>query len=253
MPGRDGVAVDAEDATERRVHDHRFPGVDIALTEFPQREDQREQVQAFLDDSLLATLCVEPTEGSTVPILVSLDNVGAGHSFPSGATSDRRVWVEVEAFRGDERVWSSGAVEPGEPLKDHLASDPGVWSLFTEMQTEEGEMTHRFWEAASLEGTSKLLQAHTTLDPRDPAYVQTVQFESYLARGEGIDRVRMAVHIRPLPLDLVDELIADGWLSAAIREEVPTFTLAPTVLEWTPDVPVNSGNLACVPRVPPQR
>ena len=251
MPGEDGVAAEVEGVELRRVHDHRFVGVDIALTAFPEREDQRAAVQEFLDDTLAATLCVEPPEGSSTTVVVSLDNVASGHFFPSGATSDRRVWVEVEAFEGDQRIWASGDVGLTESVKDYLARAPEApWTLYSTLLTAQGEPTHKFWEAADID-YGGLLEVHTTLDTSSPDYVRTVQFQPFVVRGGMPDRIRMAVKIRPLPLDLADELVAEGRLDPAVRDAIPTFTLAPTVLEWTPEVPVNQAGLACVPTAPP--
>ncbi len=233
LRGRDGVAAQVRGAPARRVHAHTMEGVDVALRPFPEREAQRELVQEFLDDSLWASLCVLPATGSTTPVVVSLDNVASGHSFPSGATSDRRVWVEIEAFVGGERIWSS---------ED--------WTIHSTLFDPDGQATHRFWEAAAID-ESALLLTHTTLDPADPNYVQTAQSRNFLVTGGVPDRIRMAVHVRPMPLELLDELVEGGWLDAAVRDAMPTFTLLPTVLEWTPDVAVNAGNLSCVPKPRP--
>ena len=250
MQGRDGVAAEAEGVPLRRVHDHRFPGVDVALTEFPEREDQLEAVQELLDDSIAASLCVDPPEGDGATVVVALDNVAAGHFFPSGATSDRRVWVELEAFEKGERIWSSGLIADDESVKEHLetAVEP-PWAIYSTLLTEQGEPTHHFWEAADID-YGGLLEVHTTLDPSDPDYVRTVQFRPFQV-PRSPDRIRMALKVRALPLDLVDELIAEERLDSAIRDEIPTFTLAPTVLEWTTEVPVDASGLACVPQAPP--
>lgn len=251
MQGSNGIAAHVEGAPLRRIHDHSFPGVDVALTEFPRRPEQRALVEAFLNDAIVANLCVQPSDGPTTPVIVALDNVASGHSFPSGATADRRVWVQIEAFAGEERLWASGTVAEGQPFEafTEQATEP-VWALHSTLLDGTGAPTHRFWEAADID-ESGLLRVHTTLDPSDPDYIRTVQFRNFLVEGTGIDRIRMAVKVRPFPLDFVDELIDGGWLDPAVRSELPTFTLSPTVLEWTPEVPVNSGNLACVPEPPP--
>ncbi|MEO0602401.1 MAG: hypothetical protein AAF211_13245, partial [Myxococcota bacterium] len=248
MQGGDGVAAQVRQAAPRRVHHHAMPGVDVALTDFPERDDQRALVQEFLDDTLSAALCVLPTEGATTAVVVSLDNVASGHSFPSGATSDRRIWVEVEAFVGEERIWSSGSVPEGQSV-EAFAAEPGhddVWRVHSTLLDVDGSPTPFFWDAAAID-ESPLLRTHTTLDPNDPAYIQTAQSRNFLVTGGVPDRIRMAVHVRPMPLDLLDELVEGGWLDRAVRDALPTFTLAPTQLEWTPDVAVNAGNLACVP------
>ena len=58
-------------------HHHEFPGVDVALTDFPanepQNDVQRAEVQGFLDQALVVELCVGTKIGGT--ILVGIDNV----------------------------------------------------------------------------------------------------------------------------------------------------------------------------------
>jgi hypothetical protein len=43
------------------------------------------------------------------------------------------------------------------------------------------------------------------------------------------------VHVRPIPFELVDELAEDG-LDPAVKQRIPTWVPASTVMEWTPDV-----------------
>lgn len=230
MPSREEPVARVPEAPVRRRHNHAFPGVDIALTDFPAREEQRAQVQRFLDVTLLAKLCVEDTGGLT-EITVDLENLGAGHAFPSGATQDRRAWVEVRAFLGEEELYSSGVVEDGQPL--FAIDDPDLWFLGHRMYDENGALTHNFWEAHRYEG--ELLPAPTTRFPFEPGYVETHIIRRYVIGGLPPDRVTMRVRMRPMGLDVLDDLIASGDLDPAIRDEMPTFDLRSTQLEWRRD------------------
>src|SRR5262249_47384690 len=58
MTGSDGLAAEAEGTVVRNVHAHDFPAVDVALTDFPEKEAQRTGVQSSLDTVLQAALCV---------------------------------------------------------------------------------------------------------------------------------------------------------------------------------------------------
>lgn len=250
MQGRDGLAADAEGVKLRRVHDHSMAGVDVALTPFPQAEAQRAAVQELLDDTVSAYLCAsEPVSGSTLAV-VTLENVAAGHLFPSGATADRRAWVELTAWVGGEVAWSSGR-QPADGAIGLVTDeqDPDLWRMWSTLLDERGEPTHRFWEAADLD-PGGLLPVQPSVDPSDPAFVPTHVTKNYLVRAAP-DRITMAVHVEPIGREILDELVASGDLDPAIRDAIPTFTLGPTVLEWTPDLPVNSGSLACVPEPPP--
>ena len=97
------------DSPLRRVHDHTMPGVDVALTPFPEREEQRRLVEEALAGTVQSALCVLP-QGANSRLQLVLDNGGAGHGFPSGATSDRRFWAEVLAEQGGVPLYSSGVV-----------------------------------------------------------------------------------------------------------------------------------------------
>lgn len=227
MPGRDEPVARVPGAPVRRRHGHAFPGVDVALTDFPERESQRAQVERFLDFSLAAKLCVEDSGGLT-EVTVDLENLAAGHAFPSGATQDRRVWVEVRAFVGDEEVYSSGVVADDEALD---LDDPDLWFLGQRMYAEDGSPTHNFWEAHRLEG--ELLPAPTTRFPFEPNYVETHVIRRYVIGGLPPDRVTMRVRMRPMGFDVLDDLIATGDLDPAVRDEMPTYDLRSTVIEWT--------------------
>lgn len=252
MRGSDGLAAEAEGVVLREVHDHAMPAVDLALLDdWPEKEAQRAMVQESLDDTVNAFLCVGPTSGDTTLAVVTLENVAAGHAFPSGATFDRRVWVELTAWQGDAVLWSSGRWADDRALDTVTdAEDPDLWRIWSRMLDADGEKTHFMWDAVALD-PGPLLPVQTTLDPADPAWVQTHRSKSYLMRGGTPDRVTMAVKLRSFPLELVDELVASGDLDPVYRERIPTFTLAPTVLEWTPAVPAGDQGLGCVPGEPP--
>jgi hypothetical protein len=236
LPGKEGLAAEADGVKLRRVHDHSMPGVDVALTPWPEAATQQALVQELLDDSLNAFLCVSPPGDPTL-VVVTLENVAAGHMFPSGATADRRVWVELVAYAGDQEIWRSG-------------EDTDQWQIWSTLLDEAGEPTHKFWEAADID-SSALLPVQTTLDVEDPAYVSTHVSHNFLVRGGLPDRITAEVRVQPIGLEILDELVASGDLDPAVRDAMPTFTLAPTRLEWTPAVPINAGSLACVPQPPP--
>jgi hypothetical protein len=235
MNGRNGLAADAPGVGIRRVHDHSMPGVDIALTSFPEIETQREQVEASLDTSLAAQLCV--TLAGNLWADIQLDNVAVGHGWPSGASHDRRAWVEVVGYAGEDIVYESGRVEDGVALKE--VANPDLWYFHDDVFDEDGTPAHMFWEISRF-------VTHQIPAPKS----QTDQ-NSHLQRTYRIppnaDRVTMRVRIRPMGLDVIDDLIESKDLDAGIRQQIPTFTLASTALEWTLEM-----RDACV-RVPKQR
>jgi hypothetical protein len=256
MNRRAGTA--AADSGARKVHDHGFPGVDVALqpfpAEFPEEQDrQRALVQELLDDTVAAYLCVAPAASDDASSLavVTLENVAAGHHFPSGATADRRVWVELSAWRGSELLFQTGVAPDAQTPIGAVSTedDPDLWRIWSTLLDAEGAPTSDLWNAAALvPGPS--LPAPTTLDPNSPAWLDTHVPKSFLFWGVP-DRVEVAVKVEPIGRELLDELVASGDLDPAVRDAMPTFTLGPTAVTWTADVPVNSGSLACVPQPPP--
>jgi len=79
---------------------------------------------------------------------------------------------------------------------------------------------------------SALLPASDVLSPQGDA--STWRARRYSAEGT-VDRVSTVLHLRPMGLDILDDLIESGDLDPVIRDRMPRFEVAPTVLEWTPE------------------
>jgi hypothetical protein len=237
MDGRDGVAATVPNAPPRRVHAHAWPGVDVALTDFPNAEAQRAAVQLRLDTTLLPQLCVL-SDATLVDLQVSLENIAAGHAFPSGAAQDRRVWVEVVARRNGAVVFQSGVAEAGEDVT-HLG-DPNLWLIRDRLFDADGVPTHLFWAAATYE--TNLLPPPTARTPADPGWTQIHRTRSYsYLSSEKPDTVELRVHVQPVGVDVLRDLVATGYLDAAVVDRMPTFTLAAGSLTWRA-----SDGVACV-------
>ncbi|MEZ4317656.1 MAG: multiheme c-type cytochrome [Myxococcota bacterium] len=217
---------------ERRRHEHTWPAVDVALTDFPERDTQRALVQAELDSVLNPQLCVsiDPVGGDAT-LTVDLENLAAGHSFPSGAAADRRVWVEVIAYQDGQEVYASGKVPDGVSVAE--AGGPDVWEIRDWHADERGQETHFFWEVEQVR--SELLPGPTARLPDDPNWTETHRIRTYTVEEAAPDRVTMKVRLRPFGLDIFDS-IADEGLDPALRSAIPTFELAGASLEWTADL-----------------
>jgi hypothetical protein len=229
----------------RRAHSHRFPGVDLALTPFPDAEAQRRAVADFLNTTLQSALCVRGV-GSSSKIEVILDNVAAGHRFPSGAAQDRRLWVEVTAYAEGVAIYESGKVAPGTAVTTLL--DPDLWLIRDCLFDADGREVHMFWEARAYE--SNLLPAQVTFTRSDPRYYQTHVFQTY-PRAPGLylprfpDRVSMSVYLEPFGLDVFDDLVASGDIEAGasarqLRDALARRQVGET-LEWTAETATESG------------
>ena len=235
MPGRPGVIADVPGAPERRIHDHSMPGVDVALTDaWPEIDSQRAGIERDLKRVVAATLCVQPGELGP-EIVVILDNVLAGHSFPSGVTHARRAWVELVALDGEAPVLISGVVEDDEPIAE--LEDDNLWLMRSRIFDDAGTEVHFSWRARTMETT--MLPAGVTSDPSDPRFNHAVQRRYPLPILPS--RVRMRVQMRPIGLEMFDEIIASGDLDPTVMENVPTLTLEGTEIEWT-----EADGLGCV-------
>lgn len=249
MPGRTDRIADVSGAPIRRHHDHSMPGVDVALTPFPDQGPQRALVQRELDTMIVAELCVVPRSGGA-EVEVYLENLTAGHSVPSGASHDRRLWVELVAEAGGETLYSSGVVGDGEPVK-HLV-DPDLWLIGETGYDAEGRVAHMFWDIARLEGEQ--LPSPTLTPPGAPGYRNPHVGRRYVVIGEVPDRVDLRLRMRPIGLEVLDDLVASGDLDPAIRDAMPTFDLAATTMTWTMEAatmritPLAGREAWCVPQ-----
>lgn len=227
MTGKDGAASTTYPNVLRRVHAHSFPAVDVALTPWPEMEAQKQAIQKELDPTLQAELCAAPKPGF-FQIDVTLDNLSAGHSFPSGAAQDRRAWLELIAYTGNQIVFQTGVTPETEPVT--ALNDPNLWLLRDWMHDEMGNEVHMFWEAKAT--VSELLEQGKTADPAKPGFFHA-KTRTFKITGAVPDRIVMRVRIQPIGLDVLDKLIGSGDLSSEFRAKMPVFDLAGTKLEWT--------------------
>jgi hypothetical protein len=205
--------------------DHSFPGIDVALTDWPGKAEQRAAIDLFLKASVNPKLCFNP-DGTG--FTYSLDNVGVGHKIPSGAAQDRRAWAEVIAYdANDNMVYSSGIVPDG---VDPDSSDPELFRMWDDIFDEQGQPTHMFWDVASHDD-STLLKPATTLCSTESEFYHATTFEYPQQNPLDVARITARMLIRPLSYELLNELGIDP----AIQAEMPTFELGGTVVEWTPE------------------
>jgi hypothetical protein len=238
-------AADAPGVFARRTHDHSFPAVDVPLTGAP-NDALKGAVQSFLDTALQSAVCVRGA-GAVTDLRVILDNVAAGHGFPSGSAQDRRAWVEVAAYAGGARIYSSGAVPDGTSVTE--LDDPDVWAMYDCLFDESGAPTHDFWAATDYE--TNLLPGQATFDQTDPRYYQSHVVQKYPRADDGLlsaypDRVTVSLKLAPFGLDVFDDLVASGdlvdtdtYTVSELRDALASYTLGKE-LEWTPDTAAKS-------------
>ena len=224
------AAVDG--APIRRTHNHMFPAVDTALTDWPDKPAMATAVQAELDKTLQSAVCVQKI-GAGAQLSVILDNVAGGHGFPSGAALDRRLWVEVIAKKDGQVVYQTGAVPDGVVVDD--GKDPDLWLMRECAYDADDKLVHMFWQVTSV--LSNALPVQLTFNQSDPRFYQSHIRATFPANGGALptmpDEVAIRVRLQPIGRDVLDDLLASGDLTAALRDAMPTWQVGKTLV-WTP-------------------
>jgi hypothetical protein len=241
----------------RNLHEHLFPGVDVAFARFPDTgnaaEDEflesrhRQRIQYFLNSTVhVKEICVHIVNVDQTRITVMLENVGAGHLWPSGASHDRRAWVEVKAYVDGQAtpVYESGAIADDEDITSREGRDPDLWLFRDKLSGVGDKEPHMFWDVT--DAKSYALPVAVTLVPTDPRYFANHVSRTYpLSKTATIGappdparlRVTVRVRLQAMGFDVLDDLIASGHLDPAIRAKMPIFSLYPNaVLANKPEV-----------------
>jgi hypothetical protein len=163
---------------------------------------------------------------------VTLENVGAGHAFPSGATHDRRAWVEVKAYApgATDPVYVSGV--GADDFEPDPAFDPDLWELREVARDADGEETDVFWRIASLDEPSRAIPPAASNDPSSPDFyrshvTRTFPFAAGTSIDAAIERVTVRVRLRAFPRRLLEELVARELLDPEVPSRIPTLDLLP--------------------------
>jgi hypothetical protein len=231
-------------------HDHSLPAIDQAMTPFPNMDAQAAGVQTILDGAIKIVgptpvagppasggICLDPPG----TLSVRTDNITAGHMFPSGASQDRRVWVEVIAYDASgTKIFSSGEVgdtqDPEDLHEPELdCANPqgfqcsGFWDRMTK---DDGTPAHFFWDVRNEQ--SFLIKPAITTVSSDPAFDHstTVKFNLSTIYPQ-IDKITARVRTRPFPYAVLDELVASGDLDPALATNLKTLESAGATATWT--------------------
>jgi hypothetical protein len=250
MAASDGLAAETPPYKMRRVHDHTLAAVDLAIEPFPaassgaqslpQNQTQQIAAQAFLDTAVQSTLCLNP---ATRRLQLTLDNAGAsGHSWPSGATPDRRAWIELTAYQGGQVIYASGNTDAvgtfpsALPLEDS-SPDPDLWLIRDCIFDAAGNPLTLFWQTALLAKSNQLpgLLIQNVMDPTTYQAHFMREFPSTGALAVLPDHVTVNVHLQAIGDDVLDSLVASQDLDPSVPPQIARYTLgggAP--LDWTP-------------------
>jgi len=216
----------------RKLHAHDFPAVDVPVTAFPEADSQRAQAQALLDQVIQPTLCVDNISNS---LTLTLENVTAGHSFPSGATPDRRAWIELTAYAQGEVIYSSGT-DSAKPLED--SADPDLWLMRDCLFDDAGKELRMFWQASAI-GMDSAVPGSVIQNLMDPtSFNKSHPKKRYPDSGalpKTPDHVTVKVHLQAIGDDVLQDLVQTGDLDSTIPPLVARYTLGgAAALDWTP-------------------
>jgi nitrate/TMAO reductase-like tetraheme cytochrome c subunit len=251
MVASDGAVSTTTPSKIRRVHSHLLAGVDLAAGDFPAAdassgaapENARQQAaaQSLLDTAVQETLCLNQL---TNKLMLTLDNTGAsGHAWPSGATPDRRAWVELTAYKNGAVIYASGNIEAAGtfpsalPLEDS-SPDPDLWLIRDCIYDASGNQVDMFWQAATL-ADSNQLPGLLTQKVTDPCTYRTHLTLAYPSGTSVLpdtpDHVTVAVHLQAIGDDVLGSLVESNDLDPAIPPQIARYTLGGgAVLDWTP-------------------
>lgn len=234
MPGRTGRAASGAGLPERQVHEHLWPGVDVALTEFPDSRAQRLAVACALASNVRIVSIATTGLGE---VAIRIDS-SAGHHQPSGSAHDRRMWLEVTAFAAEDQVlFQSGAIADGE-LEEKAPGAPGFdpsLALFRDwIYDAAGEPVPMFWEAAASSPFPTGYQALTLPVPLQLNMAHSLEARYRIPDLARVERLRVRLRMRAVGLDVLRDLVNSGDLDPDQIDAMPTFTLYGASSDWDP-------------------
>jgi hypothetical protein len=213
----------------RNFHEHLWPAVDVPLEEFPHADALRSAVSSCtLHNTMSSYIDIIRDEGPQGRFTVRMEQ-DAAHNFPSGATQDRRVWLELIAY--DENMTEMYRL--GQIGDQELEEPAGTTHpcLFRDYVVDaNGQETHDFWEvvASSEERQSKLMPTTPAGGVAMPGShtAECLDFNPPLAMAAIPPAViDLKLRIRPMGLDVLNDLISTGHLAADVATRMPTFTV----------------------------
>jgi hypothetical protein len=218
----------------RNRHEHLWPGVDTALTEFPDREAQRRAVECELS---LNVRFSEIRQDGLGGLYVKVES-SAGHGQPSGTSLDRRMWLELIAYDADDQVvFESGNIADGE-LEQKPEGSPGFdpnLTLYRDWAYDAlGKEVHMFWEAAPSADYPDGYASLTLPAPASLLDPHALEARYQIPNYRRVARITLRLRMRAVGLDVLEDLVHSGDLEESVIAALPTFTLHGASVEYRP-------------------
>jgi len=234
---------------------HRFIGPDYSLLDdFPYPDDldasaaaqveQLQQIQSLLEAAVHIASLDARVEGDDVLVDVVLESLTAGHHVPTGFTSERQLWIELEVVAGDgATLLHSGDLDGDGNLRDAHSLDvqAGLVPLddvLVNLQSSNVSVVRPVNSVGVVGSADPGAGVFETdvIFPTDADSIDRHSLEPLEARGfswrvasgghPGPVEVRARLHYRNLPPYLLQALQADDYL-----DRLHVFTLDDQVVE----------------------
>ncbi|MBM4165316.1 MAG: hypothetical protein FJ218_00060 [Ignavibacteria bacterium] len=103
------------------LHRHDFIGVDVAITDFPNKPQQRAAIDSLLKNAatLTANIPSSANLNDSINIGVTIINDKTGHNLPTSVFFNRQMWIEVTVSKGSDTVYRSGHFDANGDLMDN--------------------------------------------------------------------------------------------------------------------------------------
>jgi hypothetical protein len=195
------------------LHRHDFIGVDVAMTDFPNRTAQRVAVDSLLKNSVTMTLQAPATAqaNDSVEIAVQVHNDKTGHNVPTSVFFFRQMWIEVTVFNGTDTVYRSGYRDANGDLMDR----------YSELQPNEDRDLTMFGGTLYKNGQeSNVFELDSLVNNSIPPFATRTADYRFRIPTAGFWNVNVRLLFRPFGPYLFRALGADQYIS-----ELPIFEM----------------------------
>jgi hypothetical protein len=102
------------------LHRHTFVGVDVAITDFPNKAEQKAEIDSLLKNAATMTVKVPSTAmlQDSIQLKVCVYNDKTGHNLPTSVFFNRQMWLEVTVWKGSDTAYRSGHLDANGDLMD---------------------------------------------------------------------------------------------------------------------------------------
>ncbi len=172
---------------------HQFVGANFAVTEALGFTDHAQAARERLQSAAQLQVTADNWRaGQENKLVVSVENIGAGHYLPTGLTEARQLWLEVTL-----RTPTGQVVYQSGHLDDQLAIDQAAVVYNTVIADAQGNPTPYVWEAASIIRDYRI----------PPRGTRTETYPVSVPAGVNKLMAEVRLRYRSAPQSLIDELL----------------------------------------------